>query len=209
MPSCSFPRTDCRSPGADRIRRCLETVASTLETLVADVVSAMNAGAVLDEIVHEVSVPASTLELPYLRPLYDEPEFVIRNIWRLYGGWWDGNPARLKPPSDAVVGAEIARLVGGVATLIERSTELSAAGDHRLACQLIEYAVEAEPDSRAVHEARSAIYGARRAGETLAHGQGHLQVGTSRLGHRHRRRSAAGRTWSSRSASEHVGLRRA
>jgi alkyl sulfatase BDS1-like metallo-beta-lactamase superfamily hydrolase len=152
--------------GADRIRRCLETVASTLEALVADVVSAMNAGAVLDEIVHEVSVPASTLELPYLRPLYDEPEFVIRNIWRLYGGWWDGNPARLKPPSDAVVGAEIARLVGGVATLIERSTELSAAGDHRLACQLIEYAVEAEPDSRAVHEARSVIYGARRAGES-------------------------------------------
>ena len=152
--------------GVDRIRHCLDTVASTLEALVADVVSAMNSGAVLDEILHEVSVPASTLELAYLRPLYDEPEFVIRNIWRLYGGWWDGNPARLKPPSDAVVGAEIARLVGGVATLIERSTELSAAGDHRLACRLIEYAVAAEPDSCAVHEARSAIYGARRAGES-------------------------------------------
>jgi len=152
--------------GADRIRRCLDTVASTLEVLVADVVSAMNAGAVLDEILNEVSVPAATLELPYLRPLYDEPEFVIRNIWRLYGGWWDGNPARLKPPSDASIGAEIGRLAGGVAALTERATELSASGDHRMACQLIEYAVEAEPESRAVHEARSAIYAARRATET-------------------------------------------
>ena len=139
--------------GAGRIRTCLETVASTLEHLVADVVEAMNAGAVLDDILHTVSVPAATLELPYLRPLYDEPEFVIRNIWRLFGGWWDGNPARLKPPSDAAIGAEVAMLAGGVVALIERAVARSGSGDHRMACQLIEYAVEAEPESRAVHEA--------------------------------------------------------
>jgi alkyl sulfatase BDS1-like metallo-beta-lactamase superfamily hydrolase len=152
--------------GAGRIRACLETVASTLEHLVADVVEAMNAGAVLDDILHTVSVPAATLELPYLRPLYDEPEFVIRNIWRLFGGWWDGNPARLKPPSDAAIGAEVAMLAGGVVALIERAVARSGSGDHRMACQLIEYAVEAEPESRAVHEARSAIYAARRATES-------------------------------------------
>ena len=152
--------------GRDRIRTCLETVASTLETLVADVVDAMNAGAVLDDIVHSVSVPAATLELPYLRPLYDEPEFVIRNIWRLFGGWWDGNPARLKPPSDAASAPRSPRSPAGSTALIDRAIELSGAGDHRMACQLIEYAVEAEPESRAVHEARSAIYAARRATET-------------------------------------------
>ena len=53
-----------------------------------------------------VKVPATTLARPYLRPLYDEPEFVVRNIWRLYGGWYDGNPARLKPAADAHVAAE-------------------------------------------------------------------------------------------------------
>ena len=47
--------------GPDRIRTCLETVAATLEVLVADVVDAMNAGAVLDDILHSVSVPAATL----------------------------------------------------------------------------------------------------------------------------------------------------
>ncbi len=152
--------------GRDRITGCLDTVASTLETLVARVIDAMNAGAVLDEIVHEVSVPAETLALPYLRPMYDEPEFVVRNIWRLYGGWWDGNPARLKPPSDAAIGAEVAALAGGVDVLIMRATELSGSGDHRLACQFIEYAIAAEPEAHAVHEARAAIYSARRATET-------------------------------------------
>lgn len=152
--------------GVDRIRTCLETVASTLETLVAQVIEAMNSGAGLDEIVQTVSVPAATLELAYLRPLYDEPEFVIRNIWRLFGGWWDGNPARLKPAADAAIGAEVARLAGGIDVLVERAIELSGSGDHRLACQVIEYAAAAEPESHAVHEARSVIYAARRSVET-------------------------------------------
>jgi len=152
--------------GQARIRQCLLTVASTLETLVADVVGAMNTGARLDEILHGVSVPAEALALPYLRPMYDEPEFVIRNIWRLYGGWWDGNPARLKPPSDAAIGAEVAALAGGIDALIARGIELSNAGDHRLACQVIEFAVAADPTSHAVHEARSSVYTARRSSET-------------------------------------------
>ena len=152
--------------GRDRIQHCLHTVANTLDTLVGHVLDAMNSGATLDEIVHSVSVPAETLALPYLRPLYDEPEFVIRNIWRLFGGWYDGNPARLKPPSDTAIGTEVAALAGGVETLIERAEALSTSGDHRLACQLIEYAVAAEPESHAVHQARAAIYAARRATET-------------------------------------------
>jgi alkyl sulfatase BDS1-like metallo-beta-lactamase superfamily hydrolase len=158
--------------GQDRIRRCLDTVATTLEDLVTEVVDAMNGGAVLDEIVHSVTVPAETLTLPYLRPLYDEPEFVVRNIWRLYGGWWDGNPARLKPPPDRSVGVEVCRLAGGVGAVVDRAEELSANGDHRLACQLIEYAAAAEPESTAAHEARSRIYGARRANETSVMAKG-------------------------------------
>ncbi|MGF1599863.1 MAG: alkyl sulfatase dimerization domain-containing protein [Acidimicrobiales bacterium] len=165
--------------GADRIRTCLETVASTLETLVGDVVGAMNAGATLDEIVHSVSVPAETLELPYLRPMYDEPEFVIRNIWRLYGGWWDGNPARLKPAPDAVVGAEVARLAGGVDALVDRAVACSEAGDHRLACHLIEFAVGAEPESHAVHTARTTIYQARRVAETSLMAKGIFNSATA------------------------------
>lgn len=135
-------------------------------TLVDDVVEAMNSGARLDAILQEVRVPESTLALPYLRPMYDEPEFMIRNIWRLYGGWWDANPARLKPPSDVAIGVEIAALAGGVERLVKRAGELSEAGDHRLACQLIELATAAAPESRDVHKVRRRVYEARRPAET-------------------------------------------
>lgn len=165
--------------GQARIRQCLDTVAGTLERLVEQVVDAMNTGARLDEILHEVSVPDETLALPYLRPMYDEPEFVIRNIWRLYGGWWDGNPARLKPPSDAAISAEVTALAGGVDALVARAVELSGAGDHRVACQLIEFAVGAEPESRAAHEARVAIYSARRGAETSLMAKGIYRSATA------------------------------
>ena len=79
----------------------LDDVATALEDLVSGVVAMMNAGATLDTIVHTVKVPADTLAKPYLRPLYDEPEFVVRGIWRQFGGWWDGAASRLKPSPDA------------------------------------------------------------------------------------------------------------
>lgn len=152
--------------GADRIRTCLITVAETLEKLVTEVVDAMNSGAVLDEIVHSVHVAPEVLEIPYLRPAYDEPEFVIRNIWRLYGGWYDGNPSRLKPPSDHAIGTEVVDMVGDIQIVVDRAINRSTEGDHRLACHLIELAIAAEPESRVANEARIQIYQARRAVET-------------------------------------------
>lgn len=144
--------------GANRINQCLGVVASTLEKLVADVVAAMNTGATLDEIVHSIKVADETLELPYMRPFYDEPEFAVRNIWRLYGGWWDGNPARLKPAPDSAIGVEVAQLAGGAGALAARAMELADQGDFRLACHVIEFAAAAEPESAEVHGARSMIY---------------------------------------------------
>ena len=67
-------------------------------------------GARLDDIVHTVRPPAHLLERPYLQPIYDEPEFVVRNIWRLYGGWYDGDPSHLKPAPPAVLAQELASL---------------------------------------------------------------------------------------------------
>ena len=107
----------------------------------------MNQGARLNDIIHTVKVDPAILERPYLRPLYDEPEFVVRNIWRLYGGWWDGNPANLKPAREGVLAAEIAALAGGARRLADRAVELSET-DPRLACHLVELAAQATPTTR-------------------------------------------------------------
>ena len=105
------------------------------------------------------------MDKPYLQPVYDEPEFVIHNIWRLYGGWYDGNPANLKPAADAVLAAEMATLAGGAKALAARASSLVGEGDLRLACHLAEMAGLAAPDDIEVHGIRAEVYAARRKSE--------------------------------------------
>ena len=164
-PSLLAPAHGLPIAGTERIARVLDDTATALEGLVADTLAMMNAGAPLDEILHTVRVPTDLLERPYLRPSYDEPEFVVRNIWRLYGGWYDANPARLKPPPDAAVAAEVAAMAGGAAALARRAAELCEGGELRLACQLVEWAAQAAPADEEVHAARAEVYRIRRDGE--------------------------------------------
>ena len=165
-PELLLPAHGLPIEGRERIARVLGDIAGALERLVAEVVEMMNAGEVLDTIVHSVHVADDVLAKPYLRPLYDEPEFVVRNIWRQFGGWWDGAPSRLKPSPDAVLATELADLAGGASVLIDRAVTRSDAGDHRLACHLADLAGWAAPDDPGVHAARAVVYRARRAAES-------------------------------------------
>ena len=152
--------------GADRIRQALGETAELLESLHDQTLALMNAGATLDDVVHTVRAPAHLLERPYLHPIYDEPEFVVRNLWRLYGGWWDGDPAHLKPAPAAALAAELAELAGGAARLAERARGLAERGELALACHLAELAAQAAPGDAVVVGVRAAVYQRRAEHET-------------------------------------------
>jgi alkyl sulfatase BDS1-like metallo-beta-lactamase superfamily hydrolase len=152
--------------GKQRIARVLDDIATALENLVEQVLSMMNNGATLDEIIHTAHVPGDTLAKPYLRPFYDEPEFVVRNVWRQFGGWWDGAASRLKPSADAHLAEAIAELAGGAAIVIRRAEQAAGDGDLRLACHLADIAGWAAPDDPAIHGARADIYQQRRKAES-------------------------------------------
>ena len=166
QPELLLPAHGLPIGGAERVQRVLGETAEALEHLVGTTLAMMNEGAGLDTIIHTVTVPEHLLDRPYLQPVYDEPEFVVRNIWRLYGGWYDGNPARLKPPADVEVANEVAMLAGGSAALVARARALADSANDadslRLSCQLIEWAVAAAPDDADATRAASEIYGARR-----------------------------------------------
>jgi alkyl sulfatase BDS1-like metallo-beta-lactamase superfamily hydrolase len=165
-PELLLPAHGLPIAGKERIARVLDDVATALENIVAEVVAMMNAGANLDTIVHTVKVPADTLAKPYLRPFYDEPEFVVRGIWRQFGGWWDGAASRLKPSPDAQVATALAELAGGAAVLLHRAERAASDGDMRLACHFADLAGWAAPDDRTIHAGRAAIYLQRRKVET-------------------------------------------
>ncbi len=149
--------------GTARIAQVLTTTAEYLEALVDQSLALMNQGARLDVLLHGVKVPDHLADLPWLQPVYDEPEFIVHNIWRLYGGWYDGNPASLKPAPQADLATELADLAGGAAVLADRALALVDEGELRLAGHLAELAAQAAPRDAGVQRVRADVF-ARRAG---------------------------------------------
>ena len=147
--------------GRDRIYQALSETAEYLESLVEQTLALMNNGARLSDTISSVRVPSHLADRPYLRPFYDEPEFIVRNIWRLYGGWWDGNPANLRPANDRALARELSELAGGPSTLASRAEELLEDGSDeglRLAGHLAELAWLAMPDDEGVQAVRQRVF---------------------------------------------------
>ena len=157
--------------GADRVAAVLNDSAALLEDLVSQTLDMMNAGASLPEVLARIRMPEE-LSKPYLRPVYDEPEFIVRNAWRLYGGWFDGDPSTLKPPSRADVAAEIGSLVGGAGVLVERAYGLLSEGKLALAAHLVELAVVLEPEDDDARALKAKIYESRAGVESSTMSQG-------------------------------------
>jgi alkyl sulfatase BDS1-like metallo-beta-lactamase superfamily hydrolase len=147
--------------GPERIREALGDTATLLEAVEDQTLVLMNEGKSLDQILHQVEIPGHLADRPYLRAVYDHPQFLVRSVWRRYGGWYEGEPDNLLPAPRAQQASEWVALAGGVDAVVERAHALAAAGDLRLACHLIEFAVLAEPSSSSAHLERAAIYGAR------------------------------------------------
>jgi glyoxylase-like metal-dependent hydrolase (beta-lactamase superfamily II) len=147
-----------------KIKRMLTETADYLDAIVDQTIAAMEDGSPPHvDIVRAVAPPQSAS--PWLQPVYDEAEFIVRNVIRYYGGWWSGRPSELKPAPRAAVAGELARVAGGAAALLARAGAV-AASDLPLACHLADYALEAQPDDTEVRRMVAALYEQRAAAET-------------------------------------------
>lgn len=158
--------------GADRVQQALSEAAELLETILDQTLALMNQGACLDDVLHGVRMPEELLARPYLRPVYDDPRFIVRNLWRLYGGWYDGNPAHLLPAPEKDLARTLSELAGGTGNLLARAEREAENERLDLACHLIELATRAEPANVRLHEARARIYRSRTKAETSLMSQG-------------------------------------
>ena len=147
-----------------------------LEYLCRETLALLNMGATLDEVLHAVKIPVRYLAKPYLLPKYDDPEFLVRGIYHLHAGWFDGNPAHLKPARLSDLAAELARLAGGADKLAKRAAELSREGQPRLAAHLAEFAGCAAPEDTHVQAIRAAVFQNCIDGETSLMAKAFLAV---------------------------------
>jgi alkyl sulfatase BDS1-like metallo-beta-lactamase superfamily hydrolase len=171
-PTLLLPGHGLPIEGEARVRAALLDTAEYLESLYRQTLDLLNQGATVYDIVHAVAPPEHLAEKPYLLPVYDEPEFIVRNVVRCLGGWYSGVPSELKPAPLDEQAREIATLAGGAERLAARAAECAERGNWRLACHLADWAGEAQPESAEVQRVRADIYERRTALESSTMSRG-------------------------------------
>lgn len=144
------------------IQDALLSTAAWLRSIHDQVVDLMNQGKWLEDILREIRYPAN--DKPWLRPIYDHPEFVARNVFRLYGGWYDGDPANILPAhSHDVAGALVSAT--GAAPILERARKLQADGELQVACHLVDFVRKGDPDNVEAWQLWRELFAARAENE--------------------------------------------
>jgi alkyl sulfatase BDS1-like metallo-beta-lactamase superfamily hydrolase len=144
--------------GEERIEEALLSTAHFLRSIHDQVVKGMNDGKWLEDIMRDMDWPAT--DKPWLQPIYDHPHFIARNVYRLYGGWWDGDPANMLPAHPSEVAAA---LVGatGPAPILDRARAAQAAGDLQMACHLVDFVKRGQPENKEAWELWRDLFAAR------------------------------------------------
>ena len=148
--------------GEERIQDALLSTASWLRSINDQVVAKMNEGKWLEDILREITYPAT--DKPWLRPIYDHPEFAARNVYRLYGGWYDGDPANILPSHSGEVATALVAATGAE-PILARARRLQEAGELQLACHLVDFVRKGEPENAEAWKLWRELFAARAAAE--------------------------------------------
>jgi glyoxylase-like metal-dependent hydrolase (beta-lactamase superfamily II) len=171
-PEWLFPGHGLVVRGREAVHTVLTETARYLRVIVDQVLTRMNAGESPDAIFHAVEPDPTLAARPYLEARYDHPKFIVRNLLRLWGGWWNGNAADLLPARPEVQAREVAALAGGVDRVVARGRALLEADDAPLAAHLAEWATRAAPADPGAQALKRDVYARRLAEERALMAQG-------------------------------------
>jgi alkyl sulfatase BDS1-like metallo-beta-lactamase superfamily hydrolase len=152
--------------GANRVHQALTDTSKFLKDLCDKTLVLINKGMSLNNILFSVKPDQTLMIKPYLRPLYDDPEFIVHNLWRQYCGWWDFELYNLKPAHNDQLAGEIAKLFPSVTEQIDHIETLLAQKQIRLAIFFVEMAFKTNPTIKAVLDIRSRVLDMAQDGET-------------------------------------------
>ncbi|MFP6639031.1 MAG: alkyl sulfatase dimerization domain-containing protein [Myxococcota bacterium] len=141
--------------GEERIQQVLTSTAAALRWLRDAVVERMNQGMGVVEIVHDIEFPSELFDVPWMKPLYGDPEYIVRDIFRAETGWWDRNPTALHPAHPDAAGAAVLSAITDQAAVLDRARELAQAGETQLALHVVDLLALAPGDEVSVSEARA------------------------------------------------------
>ena len=138
--SHSWPRW-----GNERIQEVLRAQRDTYGNLNNGVLHLANQGVTINQIHNVYTVPLSLQRQWSARSYHGSVEHNSRAVVNRYLGYWDGNPTTLIPLSPGDSAPLYVEMMGGASKIIARGQQLYHEGKYRLAQEILNKLVYAEP----------------------------------------------------------------
>ena len=141
--------------GEAEVQKVLTHTARALRWLRAEVVSLMNQGLGEQQVLARMHYPEELFGVPWMKPTYGDPSYIVRDIYRSENGWWDRNPTTLHPEPPEAVGAAVARAITDKPAVIASARALADAGQWQLALHVVDLLATAHGDAPELIQARA------------------------------------------------------
>lgn len=144
--------------GNDRIQQVMRAQRDAYANLNNQVLNLANQGVTINEIHNEYKVPESLQQQWSVRQYHGSEFHNSRAVLNRYLGYWDGNPATLAPLSPSDSAPLYVEMMGGADAILDRAGDLYDAGDYRLAMEILNKLVYAEPENAEAKDQLAATF---------------------------------------------------
>ena len=144
--------------GNERIQQVMRTQRDAYANLNNQVLNLANRGVTINEIHNEYKVPDSLAQQWSARQYHGSEFHNSRAVLNRYLGYWDGNPATLAPLSPSDSAPLYVEMMGGAQAIITRAQSLHDSGDYRLAMEILNKLVYAQPENGAAKDLLASVF---------------------------------------------------
>ena len=144
--------------GNERIQQVMRAQRDAYANLNNQVLNLANQGVTINEIHNEYKVPPSLQQQWNVRQYHGSEFHNSRAVMNRYLGYWDGNPATLAPLSPADSAPLYVEMMGGADAILGRAQALYDEGQYRLAMEILNKLVYAEPNNSAGKDLLAAVF---------------------------------------------------
>ena len=144
--------------GNERIQQVMRTQRDAYANLNNQVLNLANQGVTINEIHNEYKVPTSLAQQWSARQYHGSEFHNSRAVLNRYLGYWDGNPATLAPLSPADSAPLYVEMMGGATAIISRGQVLHDAGQYRLAMEILNKLVYAQPENSEAKDLLASVF---------------------------------------------------
>lgn len=135
--------------GRENVHEALTRYREALEYVYQKTIEGMNAGKTPDELAEEVRLPEHLAELDYLKELYGNVSWTVRNIFTSSVGWFDGNPLHLDSTFTPLEEARcMLTLAGGEDALLRKAEAALEQGNAAWAVRLADHLLALRPEKK-------------------------------------------------------------